>query len=139
MTPLFTALLPILGQVLGRVLPDQGAADAAKLELLRLAQSGELAHLDADTKIALAQIATNQAEAGSGSLWASGWRPAVGWTCASGLAYQVLARPLLGWVAQNLWGWSEPASLEMETLLTVLFGMLGLGGYRTIEKIKGRA
>lgn len=130
------ALIPVIGSILDKVLPDQQAAIDAKLKVAELAQKGELAVLDADTKLALAQIGVNTVEAGSESLFKSGWRPATGWACVGGLVYQVMLRPIVGWVASNLWQWTPPPSLETETLLTVLFGMLGLGAYRTIEKAR---
>lgn len=92
-----------------------------------------------DTSIQLAQIDVNKEEAKSASWFTSGWRPAVGWTCVGGLAYQLMFRPILGWVAQNLLGWTLPPNLELETLMTLLFGMLGLGAYRSVEKVKGVA
>ena len=42
------------------------------------------------------------AEAQSGSLFIGGWRPAVGWVCVLGLAYQFLAFPMLAWAGANL-------------------------------------
>lgn len=129
------ALIPAVLTVLDKILPDPQAAAAAKLQALEMAQRGELAALDAETRLALGQLEVNKAEAAT-DLFRGGWRPAVGWTCAGGLAYQLLARPLLGWAAANLWGWSAPPALEMETLMTLLFGMLGLGAYRTVEKVR---
>lgn len=133
------AILDIGGRLIERLFPDPKKADEAKLELLKMQQNGELAQLASDTELAKGQLAVNAAEAASGNTFASSWRPFIGWTCGGGLFYQVLARPLLGWIAQNLWGWSEPPSLEMDTLMTLLFGMLGLSGYRTLEKLKGKA
>lgn len=128
------SILDFGGKVLDRVIPDPAQKAAAQLELLRLAQNGELAQLTADTEIAKAQIEVNKVEAASESLFKSGWRPAAGWACVGGLAYQVIARPLLGWAGANLLHWSAPPALEMDTLGTILFGMLGLGAYRTYEK-----
>lgn len=125
--------------LIDRLFPDPAQKQAAELELYKLQETGELARLSASTSLAQGQIETNKIEAASDSLFKSGWRPAVGWTCAGGLFYQVMGRPLLGWVAQNLWGWTMPPSLEMETLMTLLFGLLGLGAYRTVERVKGRA
>lgn len=132
------ALLPLLGPLLDKILPDPKAAAEAKLRALEMAQRGELAVLDADVKLALGQLDINKAEATT-DLFRGGWRPMVGWTCAGGLFYQVIARPLLGWIALNWLGWTVLPALEMETLMTLLFGMLGLGGYRTFERIKGKA
>lgn len=144
MNPLLIGpLLEVGKSLIERLFPDKEKQAAersqAELALATMAMNGDLARLNADTELAKAQIAVNNTEAGSDSLFKSGWRPAVGWTCAGGLFYQVAGRPLLGWVALNLWGWSEPPGLEMETLMTLLFGMLGLGGYRTFEKTKGVA
>ena len=136
---MWPALISLLPGLLDKILPDPGAAADAKLKVMEMAQRGELAALDADMRLALGQMEVNKVEAASDSFWKSGWRPGAGWVCVSGLAYQVLLRPILGWVALNVWGWSEPPTLEMETLMTLLFGLLGLGGYRTFERVKGKA
>lgn len=133
---MLAALLPLLGTVLDRILPD---STEAKMKVMELAQSGELAKLQAETSLALGQIEVNKAEAATSSLFIGGWRPMVGWVCAGGLFYQLLLRPVVGWAAMNLWGWTEPPSLETETLMTLLFGILGLGAYRTYEKKQGVA
>ena len=136
---MWAALVPLISQVLGKVLPDPQAAAEARIRLVELAQQGELAQMDVDVKLALGQMAINQAEAQSASLFVSGWRPAVGWVCVLGLAYQFLAAPLLGWAGANLADWSTPPDLDMGTLLTLLAGMMGLGTLRTVEKVKGVA
>lgn len=137
-TLLIGLLSNILPSLLDRLLPeDPSKAAEAKLKFLEMAQKGELAQLDAQTQLALGQLKVNEEEAKSDGVFKGGWRPAIGWTCAGGLFYQLLARPVLGWAAQNLWGWSLPPSLEMDTLGTIVFGMLGLGAYRTFEKVKG--
>jgi hypothetical protein len=133
---MWQALIPAVAQLLDKVLPDPQAAADAKIRMLELAQQGELALLQADTQIAQGQIEVNKIEAGSDSLFKSGWRPATGWACVGGLAYQIILRPIVGWIAENLWRWSAPPALEMETLLTLLFGLLGLGAYRTFEKTR---
>ena len=121
-----------------RFFPDPAAAQAAKIELFKMQQSGELAALAASTDLAKAQIAVNQAEASSGSLFIAGWRPSVGWICVLGLFYEFLLSPLLPW-ALTAFGHPVPdlPDLPTETLMTLLLGMLGLGGMRTVEKIKG--
>jgi hypothetical protein len=131
-----TALLDIGGKVIDKIFPDPEKRDAAKLELFKLQQSGELAVLAAETDLAKAQIETNNIEAQSDSLFKSGWRPATGWVCVSGLSYQIVFRPLFGWLGENVYGWTIPPALELDTLLTLLFGLLGLGAYRTAEKIR---
>ena len=135
------AILEIGGKLIERLFPDPRKADEAKLELLKMQQNGELAQLASDTELAKGQLAVNQAEAASGSLFVAGWRPAIGWICAVGLFYDFLLQPLLPWLISLVIG--KPVSvlppLAGETLMTLLFGMLGLGGLRTVEKVKGKA
>lgn len=114
-------------EVMKRLWPDANEAEKAKMGLL-------LAQLDAEAKAQQAQLAVNQVEAGSSSIFTAGWRPFIGWVCGSGLFYQLLVRPLLiGFSGHDF------PPLELDTLMTLLFGLLGLGAYRTAEKIKGVA
>ena len=69
------ALLPVIGKVLDRVIPDKNARKQAQEELERAEQSGEL-------QLLLGQIEINKQEAAHKSLFVAGWRPAVGWTTA---------------------------------------------------------
>jgi hypothetical protein len=135
---MWQAIIPAVSSILERVLPNPRAAADAKLKLLELAQKGELAQLDADVKTAIGQMEVNKAEAQTGSLFIGGWRPAVGWVCVAGMAYQFIGAPLLTWVstANDL---PAPPVLDMGDLLTILAGMLGLGSLRTVEKFKGVA
>jgi len=88
-------------------------------------------------EIAQAQIAVNQAEAGHRSIWVAGWRPAVGWVCVLALGWHFVLSPI-GATLAGLAGYTWPdIDFDMGTLLTVLMGMLGLGGLRTYEKAKG--
>lgn len=130
------ALIPLIGDVLDKVLPDAQASANAKLELMRIAQAGELAQLNADTSLALGQIETNKAEAASGKAGAL-WRPGAGWVCVAGMGYTFLAQPLLAWLS-SIQGWPVPPIINTDTLLFLVTGMLGLGGYRSIERIKGK-
>lgn len=139
MTPLIGPLLEVGAKLIDRLFPDKTKADEAKLKLFELQQSGELAIMANESKLAIAQTEINKVEAASASLFVSGWRPAVGWVCVAGLSYQLFLRPLLGWAALNAWDWTAPPGLEIDTLMTLLFGILGLGAYRTAEKIKGVA
>ncbi|NOV28000.1 hypothetical protein E5S69_31435 [Cupriavidus necator] len=95
--------------------------------------------LAAALAIVQGQIQTNQAEAASPNVFTSGWRPAVGWVCAAALAYQFILRPLVAW-GFVLAGHQLPTMPGLDdTLWELLFGMLGLGGLRSLEKVKGVA
>jgi len=85
----------------------------------------------------LIQIQTkiNELEAQHRSVFVAGWRPFVGWICGIALAYNFVIRDLFIWFAQPD---EIPPALAMDHLMTVLLGMLGLGGLRTYEKIKDK-
>jgi len=89
-------------------------------------------------EIALAQISVNAAEAASGSLFKGGWRPCVGWVCAIAFFYHFVGQPVIVFVL-TVTGVEIPdlPNFNMNTLLTVLGGMLGIGGLRSYEKQKG--
>lgn len=125
------AVSGLIGNVIDKIWPDPAQRAQANLELLKLQQSGELATM-------LAQTDINKVEAASASVFTSGWRPAVGWTCVLGLVYTFLGYPLATW-ASGIWKFPPPPPLDMGTLITLLGGMLGLGGLRTIEKLNGVA
>ena len=86
-----------------------------------------------------AQIEVNKVEAGSSSLFVSGWRPFVGWTCGVALCYHFVLQPFLMFVLSSTGNPMELPIFDMTTLTTVLMGMLGLGGLRTYEKVKKSA
>ena len=92
---------------------------------------------EALTELAKAQIELNKQEAKHRNIFVAGWRPAVGWICASALAYNFIFRDLLAWLLLNTnQAITLPPALAMDHLLTILLGMLGLGGLRTFEKNK---
>lgn len=132
-----TAFLDIGSKVIDRLWPNPTERDAAKLKLLEMQQSGEMARLAAETDLAKMQGAINQAEAENASVFVSGWRPWIGWVCGTAFAYHFVLQPLIAFImAANGKTFPLPA-FDIESLLTVLLGMLGLGGLRTFEKVKG--
>jgi len=136
---MWPALVSILPGLLDKIIPDPSAAADAKLKALEMAQRGELATLDADMRLMLAQAEINKAEA-STDLFRGGWRPACGWVCAAGLAYTFLLRPILPWLASLAGAEVQPMpDIDTDTLMVLLTGMLGLGGLRTVERIRGKA
>jgi len=133
MIQIVTALLPLLD----KILPDEKAKDAAKLEALKLAQEGQLAEMEAQVKLMIGQIEVNKIEAAQDN-FRGGWRPASGWCCAIGLFYNYLLQPLLSW-ASAAHGWPVPPSIDVNELMVLLGGMLGLGGLRSYERINGKS
>lgn len=136
MPPALTALIPVLGNVFDRLFPDPAAAADAKVKVMEMAQRGELAHLDADLKMATGQMEVNKAEAQHQSIFVAGWRPAIGWVCAAAFAFKFVVGPTAA-VLMAVAG--HPITLpefDFSEMSTILLGMLGLGTLRTVEKIK---
>ncbi len=129
--------LDIGSKVIDRLWPDPEKRDAAKLELLKMQQTGELAQLAAETDLAKGQQAINLEEAKSESLFVAGWRPAVGWTCAAAFAYHFILQPFLAFGFAAMGDKLSLPDFDMDALNTVLMGMLGLGGMRSFEKMRG--
>jgi hypothetical protein len=99
----------------------------------------ERAQMAAALTIVQGQLDANKAEAASPSAFTSGWRPAIGWICGVAIGCQYIVRPVLQW-ATALSGHPMPDLPGLDdTLWQLLLGMLGLGGLRTVEKIKGAA
>ena len=128
----------ILGPVLeiGRTLierwmPDPEKKREAEMELMRMAADGEL-------KQVIAQLEINAREAAHPSVWVAGWRPGFGWAGVAGFTYATILQPLLAWLSV-VKGWPAPPELNLDLLWVVVTGLLGIGGLRSIEKVKGKA
>lgn len=122
-----TAGMDLAGKVLDKIFPDPEARAQAQIRLVEIQQSGELA-----------QIAVNQEEAKSDNLFVSGWRPFIGWVCGVAFAYHFILQPVILFIAAFNGHTVALINFDMETLTTVLMGMLGLGGLRTLEKVATR-
>jgi hypothetical protein len=125
-------IMPFLefgAKLLERWFPDPEKKAAAEMELFKLAQAGEL-------QTVIAQLQVNAKEAEHQSVFVAGWRPFVGWVCGFSFLYTAVLHSMLAWYARAK-GWPAPPTLDSDILIYVLGGMLGLGGYRTMEKVKG--
>ena len=131
------SVLDLGSKIIDRIWPDPAQRDAAKLELFKAQQAGEFKEMDQAFEIAKAQIGVNQVEASNGALFVSGWRPAIGWVCAAALAYQYVGRPLVAWTFAVVGHPLPPMPGLDDNLWQLMMGMLGLGGLRTFEKVKG--
>jgi hypothetical protein len=131
------ALVPVVEKVFDRIFPDKQQAAEAKLKLIELQQTGELAQLTADTELAKGQLAINQVEAASDDKFARRARPFIMWVCGVAFAYHFIIQPLLVF-AMAAFGYTIPLpAFDMDALNTVLMGLLGLGGMRSFDKLKG--
>lgn len=136
---MWPALIPLLGNLLDKFFPNPAEAADAKLKLMQMAQTGELAQLNADLQLATGQAEINKVEAANTSIFVSGWRPFVGWVCGAAFAFKFIGGPLLIVIMASA---GHPVTLpdfDFTEMSTLLFGMLGLGSLRTVEKVKGVA
>jgi len=128
---LLTTLIEPATKLLDKVIEDKDQKAKLAHELATMAD--KLAH-----EQQLAQMAINKEEASSGSLFKGGWRPCIGWICGIAFGYHFVLQPVIIFIVVLI-GMDIPElpSFDMGTLLTVLGGMLGIGGLRTYEKQKG--
>jgi hypothetical protein len=137
MVPIVTALLPALGTLIDRLIPDRAAADKAKAEM-------ELQLVNAANAAAMAQVEVNKIEAGHSSVFVAGWRPFIGWVCGVSLALYYVPMFIIG---MALWIWAcleagqlvQRPELGVAEIIGLVMAMLGLGSLRTFEKLNGVA
>lgn len=138
MNPLLVSpLMDLAKSLIAKVWPDPVQQVEAQQRLLELQQRGELADMDAQLKVQLAQLDINKLDA-QGNWFQRGWRPYIGWTGGVGLSYQFLMYPLLVWLSTNV-GWTPPPKIDTDLLYGLIAQLLGLGALRTFEKFKGKA
>lgn len=95
-------------------------------------------------RVQSAQAEINLADSRSGNLFQAGWRPAIGWACACGLAWQWVLLPFTVFVVQiactalgaTPFDLSILPRLNGEEILGLLSALLGLGALRTYEKTR---
>jgi hypothetical protein len=123
-------MLKLLKKLLG--LQSQSDIGGLGMEIRELIKGKEI---DPQQLIEL-QSEINKVEAQHRTIFVAGWRPFIGWVCGIALAYNFVLRDLLIWFLGQE---QVPPALQMEHLMTVLVGMLGLGGMRTFEKLNNKS
>lgn len=130
--------LDIGSKIIDKIWPDPAQKAQAQLELFKLQQSGELAKLAAETDLAKAQIAVNQEEAKSTNWFVAGGRPFIMWICGFAFAYASVGEPCARFVATVIFHYAgQFPVIDTNITLQVLLGLLGLGGMRSFEKMRG--
>jgi hypothetical protein len=127
-----TALLPALGTLVDRLIPDRAAAEKAKAEM-------EMQLVNAANEAAMAQVELNKIEASHSSVFVAGWRPSIGWVCAAGLAWAFVVAPVSSWALMVIGIRAELPAIQFDHLFELVLAMLGIGGLRTFEKLRGVA
>ena len=87
----------------------------------------------------LLQAEINRIEAGHRSLFVAGWRPFIGWVCGAGFLWAFLGHPLFEWVVAARGLVLAAPAIATENMMELVLALLGLGGLRTVEKLRGRA
>jgi len=121
---IFNSLIAPVTGLLDKFIPDADTKQKIAHELATMAERH-------GQQIALAQIKLNTEEA-KGNWFQSGWRPATGWICVGGFAVNFLISPLAAGIGVDI------PQADTSTMLPVLMGMLGLGGLRTVERLKDK-
>ena len=136
-----TSVLPFAGvleKVLDNLFPDPAAKAQAQMEVLRMEQAGQFRQWDSVDASDRNQAEINKVDAQSDRFFQWGWRAAAGWVAVLAMAYNYIMVPLLAYVMVNAYSWTPPGHLDATELMGLLFALLGLGGYRSFEIIKGR-
>lgn len=125
-----------LSGLMKRVFPEKmSELDAAKLN-----QEITMALINGQLQPMLAQLKINEVEAASDSLFVAGWRPAVGWVCATALAWQFVGLQVAIFGLRVFHQDIGPLpQFDYASLSPILLGMLGLGAMRSYEKVKGES
>ena len=128
---MWTALIGPVTSLLDKFIEDKDQKNKLAHEIATMAE--KQAH-----EANMVQAETNKEEASHRSVWVAGWRPFIGWVCGVALAWHFVLSPVIIFLAAwfNVVLPTLPV-FDMGSLMTVLMGMLGLGGLRTFEKTKG--
>ena len=141
-------LFSVFGKVFGAGVKETAQAIGMLAKDIRQAITGELPPekraeleqklLELESKALEMQSMINLEEAKSNRILVAGWRPFIGWICGFVLCWNYIIHPLLCWITVlaklNV---TPPPVLGLGELMPILLGMLGLGWYRTKEKIEG--
>jgi len=133
---MWNLLAPIVGPLVDKLvdrIPNPTERQRAKEEF-------ESQLLTAITQASQAQAKINEVEAAHRSVFVAGWRPFIGWVCGIGILWSFIVQPVVT-RAIKIWGNPEMdiPLIPTDGLYQLVLAMLGMGGLRTFEKIKGVA
>lgn len=127
------ALIPLLSPLIEQLIshiPDPQQREKARADL-------EASMITLAAQQAQGQVEINKIEASSAELFVSGWRPFIGWVCGVSLFYTYVIAPFWAWVLVIWYPSAQLPVLPTDNLFELVLAMLGLGGLRTFEKLRG--
>lgn len=130
MLTILSSLIGPVSALLDKAVPDKDLREKLAHDIATMAER----HAHEQVQ---AQLEINKTEAAHKNLFVAGWRPACGWVCVLGMAGNFLVIPLANMTLELLETGVKVPMIDLSTMLPVLMGMLGLGGLRTFEKVKG--
>lgn len=115
---------------INKIWPDKTEQQKAEAAML-------MAKLQGALEVQKAQLQVNAVEAANKSQFVSGWRPFIGWVCGAAFAWCYILQPGLSWIMAYLGHPVVTPDVDLSAMYPVLLGMLGLGGLRSFERVKG--
>lgn len=130
--------MSLLGRLFGAAAAQPIEAVGNVLDTLFTSDDEKLSHQEIMARLAQRpgelQVELNKLEAQHRSVFVAGWRPFIGWVCGVGLSWPYLFNPIVQWIT----GVPGP-EMPTDSITTLVFALLGLGGLRTVEKLAGRS
>lgn len=120
------SIADLVGKAIDKIFPDKTEAEKIKFQLSTQESQQAFQEL-------MGQLQTNMEEAKSKSVFVAGWRPFVGWVCGFGFGWQYVIGPFFYWISALVGHPTQLPALDIGELMTLLFGMLGLGGLRSYD------
>ena len=109
---------------------DLVTTDKERMEL-------ELHDKELDIRLAESQNEVNKTQAASDDKFASRARPFILWGCGFAVIYSALLEPVLRFMAVVLFSYTgEFPIINTDVLEFTMYGLLGLGSLRSIDKFK---
>lgn len=140
---MITALLGLLTPAIKPLLdliPNPAEREKARMAFELQLKAQELEFVKLAAQADAGQVEINKIEAAHSSLFVSGARPFIMWTCGAAFAWAFVVQPFAVFVLAAV---GHPVvglpNLNMGEMMPVLMGMLGLGSMRSWEKSKGVA
>ena len=131
-TDIIGGLAKPVTELLSEFITDKDKAAEMAYKIATMA--AEQAHAEV-----IAQIEVNKVEAANSSIFVSGWRPGMGWTCVAAYFLAYVGLPMLSFITELSGRHIDLPTIDFNALSPVLLGMLGLGVMRSFDKVKGTA